>query len=177
MTKPRVGWGDSFCSTGGERREGTSFFFITDNKEAPPTTCGRINDWNLIIRITVLLSLRRPSVLPLLCIVSGGQGGRVALVVLSDRRAEQQGIGNRELGPLGTTDEHQCSKMYIYLWAARLEYGHLGSKLIRILYTWDIWVKLYRERALGQLGTDPVYPPTHIKIERSRVVNLAYLTP
>lgn len=51
----------------------------------------------------------------------------------------------RRCGPQGTTNEHQVVNVpkCISIYWIRLEYERLGTKLIRILYTWDIWVNLY----------------------------------
>lgn len=59
------------------------------------------------------------------------------------RRTDGRGVGI--VVPRGTTNEHQVVNVpkCISIYWIRLEYERLGTKLIRILYTWDIWVKLY----------------------------------
>lgn len=54
-------------------------------------------------------------------------------------------LGSWGARPWGTTNEHQVvnAPKCISIYWIRLEYERLGTKLIRILSTWEIWVKLY----------------------------------
>lgn len=68
-------------------------------------------------------------------------------MVLGSGRTAGSERASRELSVPGErrTNEHQVVNVpkCISIYWIRLEYERPGTKLIRILSTWDIWVKLY----------------------------------